>query len=316
MNRFPRLVLLLVLCCAYGIRAAEVVDDVDDDTVIRKRPLEIEIPKEAPEKKPEVKKTPPPPAPAVPAKAAKVEKALIDLLALKAPEAEFNAEIRAIAKMLMERKFTKDEHDDLLLAVTRNVDRSAKAFGALLDPRANPDAKLRLGALEGLRLAYTGSAGGFLGASALSEPNPDVRRAVIQLIKDRNDRVAMKYLFKALLSSVENGESTAVTNSALNTAAIAALHDLGDKQVYEVLLFLERVAMANGITGTPYLDGIKIDPPNTDLQCITPNAEVGMMQYTQTFPGLSALKAISGENFGHDLKKWADWIDKQPAYRK
>jgi len=319
-NRLPQLALLLILLCACGIRAAELIDDVDDETVIRKRPLEIEIPKEAPEKKPDAKldgrKAPPPPAPAAPLKAVKTEKALLDLLALKAPEPEYNAEIRAIAKMLMERKFTKDEHDDLVLAVTRNADRSAKAFGALLDPRVNPDVKLRLGALEGLRLAYTGAAGTFLGASALSEPNPDVRRGVIQLIKDRNERVAMKYLFKALLNSVENGETTAVTNSALNTAAISALHDLGDKQVYEVLLFLERVSMANGITGTPYLDGIKINPPNTDLQCITPNAEVGMMQYTQTFPGLSALKAISGENFGHDLKKWADWIDKQPAYRK
>ena len=316
MNRLTRLALLLALLCAVSLRAEEAVNDVDEDEfVIRKRTAEAEAPKADPKNSPKKIAAAPLPPPVAPAPEKK-EKALLDMLGTKLSESEYNAEIRAIAKMLMERKFTKEEHDDLVLAVTRQVKRSATAFGQLLDPRANPDVKLRLGAIEGLRLAYTGDAGGYLGASALSEPNPDVRRQVIQLIKDRNERNAMKYLFKQLLNSVENGESTAVGNSALNAAAIAALHDLGDKQVYEVLLFLERVSMANGITGTPYLDGIKIDPPNTDLQCITPNAEVGMMQYTQTFPGLSALKAISGENFGHDLKKWQDWIDKQPAYRK
>jgi hypothetical protein len=308
-----RILFLALLLCTSAARAQQVIDDVDEDEfVIRKRSVDaVKAPDKA-ETKPDPKiaervaekKAPP-----------KEEKALIDLLGTKLSDAQYRAEIHDIAVMLLERKFTKEERDDLVLAVTREINRSSKAFGALLNWRTNPDVKLRLGAVEGIRLAYTGTVGTFLGASALSEPNPNVRNAVIKLIKDRNDRVAMKYLFQLLLSSVENGETTAITNSQLNSATLAALRDIGDKQVYEVLLFLERVSMANGITGTPYLDGVKIAPPNTDLQCMAPNSEVGMMQYTQTFPGLSALKAVSGENFGHDLKKWQDWIDKQPAYK-
>jgi hypothetical protein len=306
---------LTALLCTCAVRAQQLVDDVDEDEfVIRKRPVDVAVVPEKEKTKPEAE---PKAAPKSVEKKAplKEEKALIDLLGTKLSDAEYRAEIRQIAMMLMDRKLTKEERDDLILAVTREVNRSSKAFGALLDWRMNPDVKLRLGAVEGIRLAYTGTVGAYLGASALSEPNASVRNAVIKLIKDRNDRLAMKYLFKTLLDSVENGETTAIGNSQLNSAAIAALRDIGDKQVYEVLLFLERVSMANGITGTPYIDGVKINPPNTDLQCMAPNSEVGMMQYTQTFPGLTALKAISGENFAHDLKKWQDWIDKQPAYK-
>ena len=319
MSGMARVVIFAALFCACTARAQQLVDDVDEDEfVIRKRPLELVPVPEQPAKKPISKPSSTsdaPPKAAEKKAPAKEQKALIDLLGTKLNETQYRAEIRDIATMLADRKLTKEERDDLILAVTREVNRSSKAFGALLDWRTNPDVKLRLGAVEGIALAYTGTVGTFLGASALSEPDAKVRRAVIQLIKDRNDRVAMKYLFKTLLDSVENGETTAVGNSQLNAAAIAALRDIGDKQVFEVLLFLERVSMANGITGTPNLDGVKINPPNTDLQCMAPNNEVGMMQYTQTFPGLSALKAVSGENFGHDLKKWQEWIDKQPAYK-
>jgi hypothetical protein len=242
-------------------------------------------------------------------------KALLDYFPLKLNEAQMRAETLEVVKILANEKLTKEEREDLDLAITRDAERTAKAFGALLDWRRTTDVKIRLGAVKGLRVAYTAGAGQTLGASALTEPDADVRRAVINLIKERGDREAVKYLFALLLKSMESGEAVPTANQALNTGALAALRDIGDKQTFRTLLFYERIAMNVGITGATALDGIKIQAPNVDLPVDTPTHEIGFMQFGQTYPGLSALKIVTGVNFGHDLKKWEEWIDKQPDYK-
>jgi hypothetical protein len=150
----------------------------------------------------------------------------------------------------------------------------------------------------------------------MAEPDPKIRKAAVDMIKDCNERGAVKYIFSVLLKAGEVGESTAIINEGMGAQAVAALREIGDKQSYEALLFLERVKMNTGITGPAFLDNPKITQPNVDLPCNTPNHEVGMMESVQTFPGLEVLKAISGENFQHDLKKWQEWIDKQPNYKR
>ena len=286
--------MLLAFCCA-----AALAQDDGDDMLIGPRAEGAPIAPVAPAKDPPKKHA----------------KALLDYFPLKLNEAQFQAEAIEAAKILSGEKLTKEEREDLDLAITRDAERTAKAFCALLDWHRTTDVKIRLGAIEGLRVAYTGTAGNWLGASALSEPDAGVRRAVINIIKDRGDRGAVKYLFATLLKSVENGEAAPTTDQSLNSAALAALRDIGDKQTFQTLLFYERIAMNTGITGAVAIDGIKIQAPTVDLPVDTPTHEVGFMQYAQTFPGLRTLKAVTGMDFGHDMKKWEEWIDKQPDYR-
>jgi hypothetical protein len=247
----------------------------------------------------------------------KASKALDDFFAKKLLDTEFLKEAEEVAALLDNPSLTEDDNKKLVIAIVRDLDRSKKAFAQLLDPHRYPDVHVRLGALKGIETAYAAviDVGSYVGAAALADPDAKVRRAAIQFIKDLNERGAVKYIFGVLLKAGETGESTAIVNQGMGAQATAALREIGDKQVYEVLLFLERVKMNAGITGPAFLDNPKITPPNTDLPCNTPNHEVGMMESVQTFPGLEALKSISGENFQHDLKKWQEWIDKQPSYK-
>ncbi|HYF49408.1 MAG TPA: hypothetical protein VEJ63_08385 [Planctomycetota bacterium] len=115
---------------------------------------------------------------------------------------------------------------------------------------------------------------------------------------------------------MENGESTAVTNTGTQAQAIAALKEIGCKQSYSVLVFYAKLSRAMGITGPANIDGVKIEPPNTDLHVKVPNDSIGGFQSAQTIPGLALLKQLTGEDFQNDYKKWQEWIDKQPAYKK
>lgn len=247
----------------------------------------------------------------------KASKLLDDFFPRKLLDTEFLKEAAEVAGLLDNPALTEDDKTKLTIAITRDSDRAKKSFAALLDWHRTPDAHVRMGALKGIQIAYEGKTdiGSYVGAAALAEPDAKVRKAAIEMIKDVNERGAVKYIFGVLLKAGELGESTAIINEGMGAQAIAALREIGDKQVYEVLLFLERVKMNMGITGPAFLDNTKITPPNTDLPCNTPNHEVGMMESVQTFPGLEALKAVSGENFQHDLKKWKEWIDKQPTYK-
>ena len=294
-NHTCALAVSIVLCIGKMLSASSFAQE-DDDTIIGARP--------EPAAKPVLKEA-----------EKKRAKALIDYLRALSTEAQFQADALAVAKILGTEALTKDERQDLEIAIARDVERSAKVFSAMLDWHRTPDVKLRLGAIEALRSAYTATMGTWLGASALSDPDENVRRAVTNLIKERNDRVAVKYLFGAMLKSSENGEATPIGNDAMNKAAIAALRDIGDKQTYQALVFFERISINVGITGAMPLDGIKIVPPNVDLPISVANQEVGFMQFTQTFPGVTVLKALTGMDFGHDLKKWDEWIDKQPDYK-
>jgi hypothetical protein len=229
---------------------------------------------------------------------------------------KFEAEAMQIVKLLADPKTTQDQKDDLAIAISRDATRAAKTFGGFLNWSKVPDPKLRLAVLEAINLAYTGSGvGGYLGASAMSDPDARVRATAVKLIKDRNDRTAVRYVFQNLLKALENGENAPVIDEDLYKASIAALREIGDKQVYEVLLFFDKLTLLNGITGTSSLEPVKVAAPRTDLPVTVVQNEIGFMQYVKTIPGLQALKAISGEDFGHNHKKWQEWIDQQPAYR-
>ena len=247
----------------------------------------------------------------------KASKALDDFFEKKLLDTEFLKEATEVAALLDNPNLTENDNKKLVISITRDFERAKKSFAQLLDPHRYPDAHVRIGALKGIDIAYAAmvDVGSYVGAAAMADPDAKVRKAAVQFIKDVNERGAMKYIFGVLLKAGEQGESTAIVNQGMGAQAIAALHEIGDKQVYQVLLFLERVKMNTGITGPTFLDNPKIPAPNTDLPCNTPNHEVGMMESVQTFPGLEALKAISGENFQHDLKKWQEWIDKQPSYK-
>ena len=241
------------------------------------------------------------------------------MLGAELKEREYQAQILKIVERFKKGNLAEQELKDIEASIGNSAEKAAKSLVTLLNYERNPDLYFRLAVLETMKLslyAQNKVVGALLGASAMFDPAPQVRAAAIALIKERNDRHAVIYVFGTLLKSMENGESTAVSNAGTQGAAIAALKELGCRQSYSVLLYYAKISKALGITGPINIDGAKVEPPNTDLHIKVANDEIGGFQAAQTIPGLKLLKQLSGEDFQNDYKKWQEWIDKQPAYKQ
>jgi hypothetical protein len=289
----------LAACAAIGLCAAPLYLRAEDEIEIAvRKPTPLEVP-------------------AAPKPREKSEFA--DYLLDKAKEPEFNAQMKKIVERFKRGNLTELEKKDIEDALGANPERTAKALAPYFDWLRTPDVFVRIAAYEALKLVPEAPGkivGGPLGSTAMNDPAPQMRAAAIALIKERNDRLAVRYVFAVMLKSMENGESPAISNGGQQAAAIAALKEIGCKQTYAALLYYAKVAKAQGITGSVNLDGVKIDAPNVDLPITVANNEVGAFNSVQTFPGLSLLKQLTGEDFQNDYKKWQEWIDRQPNYKK
>jgi hypothetical protein len=269
---------------------------------------------------------------ASPAYATKQFKARRVWLAPGIPGAQYNKEIVELANLLAGDKLDADEQKTIDEGIKREPARAGAAFGALLDWKHYGE-NTRRGALRGIQISAAPArvVGKSLGASALSEPDAKVRSATIDLIKERKDAMAAHTLLGYLAAAADN-TGLGIINEKQRNAALAALQEVGDKRVYEILLYYVTLEVRAGYAASPVVTQAFITnsgdvnnggPPGgaaINLPIDLPSLELGSFQGTIVVPAIAdpmfSLKRATGQDFGKDLGKWKKWIDEQPAVRK
>lgn len=204
----------------------------------------------------------------------------------------------------------------------------SKTTGALielLDANRIADENSRLAALAGIDALkpVNGDLSKRLAFTAIGDPIEAVRLRSIALIKARNDEWAMDTMVKTYLSTFGEGGVVKDPNTqAAQAAAGAALNLLGDKRVYNAMLYyatLEVRTQVSELAGfaTRQIDSYTVNnganatvvtPLSFPIQF--PELKITSIKTTVTAP-CAALSALSGMDFGNDLDAWAKWIRKQ-----
>ena len=212
-----------------------------------------------------------------------------------------------------------------LAALVAGGSKTTGTLIELLDANHFSDESGRLAALAGIdalkpvngelskRLAYT----------AIGDPIEAVRLRSNALIKARNDEWAMDTMVKTYLSTFGEGDTIKDPNAkAAQAAAGAALTQLGDKRVYNAMLYyatLEVRTQVSELAGfaTRQIDSYTVNnganatvvtPLSFPIQF--PELKITSVKTTVTAP-CAALSALSGMDFGNDIDAWAKWIRKQ-----
>jgi hypothetical protein len=221
---------------------------------------------------------------------------------------------------------------DLMETIRYDKVRSGTAFAKLLDPKIGADPSVRKGAAIGIRISEAPSkiVSKALASAALIESNTEARKAVISTIQERKDTAAVNSLLTTLGESTDP-DGLGYTNQKQRDAALDALHDIGDKRVYQALLYHVTSEVRFGLAQPVALDKIYITNSGdttggavgrtaVNLPIDLPTIELTSVQTNITMPAISqpflALKKVAGEDFGRNAKKWNNWIEKQPDFRK
>lgn len=233
--------------------------------------------------------------------------------------AAYQADAAEAAMLLGKNEQNSVDYEAIVQGISRDQERAGKAFVNCLDWRIFKNKTLRLGAVAGLRIAHPSapSTGNGLANSALAEPNKQVRAAAIELIKERKDSTASLALLNFLNQA--HDEDNLIVDEALRDAAIAAMHDVGDKHVLEVLLYNATLELRLGVSklnsiGRATITGagginLPIDLPNLELSSFN-----GVI--TVPAPAFPILARVSGQNFGKNVDKWDAWIKERPDFNK
>jgi hypothetical protein len=214
-----------------------------------------------------------------------------------------------------------------LAALQKDRLKAGPLLVACLDPKTT-DVTTRLGAMKGiesLRLAgkeYSGA----LSLAAVRDPVPELRSAAVATIKTRGDDPAIQGMLGQLVSAFDPLGN--VKDNGLHNNAVAALKDLGDRRVYQALLYyvtmeLRLTNISEGNLTTRQIDTFSVNngannaiPMQLALPIQTPDLSVARVNTSvvspaSVAPALSALRSLSGEDFGTDWEKWTRWVDKK-----
>jgi hypothetical protein len=157
-----------------------------------------------------------------------------------------------------------------------------------------------------------------LAAFVMSESDPQVRAAVVELLKQRKDPIANNTLVDYYVDAFDS--DGVLLKADHERAAIAAMRDVGGRQIYEALMAYVTMevhagsATEAGPPQTVYItNGGNINNPNgsVNLPIELPNLELRGYSGTLIIPAFGALKQVTGQNFGKHLEKWQNWIAKQ-----
>jgi len=109
----------------------------------------------------------------------------------------------------------------------------------------------------------------------------------------------------------------------LHDAAVDSLRGLNDKRVYQSLLYyvwmeLRLTNISEGNLTTRQIDTFSANnnnnfarPVQLALPIQTPELNVTRVQTSVIAPATSALRSVTGQDFGQDWEKWDRWISKQ-----
>ena len=114
-----------------------------------------------------------------------------------------------------------------------------------------------------------------------------------------------------------------VRNVALRDNAVESLRALSDKRVFQALHHyvtteLRLANISQGSLATRQIDTFAVNsgantniPVQLALPIQTPELNVTRVRTTVVAPAVSALRAVSGQDFGDDWERWGRWIEKQ-----
>ena len=136
-----------------------------------------------------------------------------------------------------------------------------------------------------------------------------------------HDEAAMKQMIGHLMTAyAQSGETTSY---ALRDAAVASLRGLGERRIYQEMLYrvwmeLRLTNVEEGNLTTRQLDTFAVQN-GANASVLVPLAlpiqfpELKIMRvHTGVIaPAASALRDVSGQDFGTDWDAWAKWVQKQ-----
>jgi hypothetical protein len=198
--------------------------------------------------------------------------------------------------------------------------RSVEMLLACMDSRNVDKPQLRMGAVRALQAAQFSHrvASEWLAYTAVSDPDAEVRNTAVAVVKENKDDQAIGRTVQYLMGAFNEGGQLA--NPALKANAVAALQGIGDRRVYQALLY--HVTMELRVTNTELnnlatrqIDAFTVNnganatvlvPLSFPIQF--PELKVTKVHTTVKCPAVNALEALSGQQFGNDVERWQKWI--------
>jgi len=224
-------------------------------------------------------------------------------------------EAEKIAQRLVKLKSTDPGTTDLAAALKREPERYGILFAKLLDPAKFKDASTRLGALRALQVAAPASpaVGKSLADSVIAEPVAEVRTAALDILRQRTDHTAGAELLRYWRSAYDEDNGF---NEKARASAVAAMRDIGDRKVFEALLYYVTLEVRAEAATNPRVDTVSIRGQGINLPIDLPSTNAMSFHATLVVPALASLQQATGENFGRNIDKWNEWLQKQPEFMK
>jgi hypothetical protein len=229
-------------------------------------------------------------------------------------DSAYQAEAAQAAALLGRDKLSYEEKTALSEAIRRDRERSGRAFGACLDWHQY-DAETRLGATRGIAIAAAASQTTRkpLANVLLAEPVPQVRKAALELVRERKDSAVTAEVLRYWREAYDD---TLGFDEAKRAAAVAAMRDIGDRKAYQALYYLVTLEVNAGSAAAPTITEVNIQGNGINLPIQLPGIDLMSFHGTVIVPAFASLKGVTRQDFGHDLAKWREWINKQPDFSK
>lgn len=201
--------------------------------------------------------------------------------------------------------------------------KAGEALAACLDSKTVPEKETRLGALRGIELLKPAGANisYALATSAVADPDESVRTSATKLVKDRNDTAAMNQMIGHLYSAYQpNG---AVLSQSLRDSAVASLRGLNDRRIYQGVLYrvwmeLRLTNISEGNLTTRQIDTFAVNQGANAAVLVPlalpiqfPELSIQRVNTAVVAPAVSALRDVTGQDFGQDWDAWSKWVQKQ-----
>ncbi|MCX7804512.1 MAG: hypothetical protein N3A38_04900 [Planctomycetota bacterium] len=199
--------------------------------------------------------------------------------------------------------------------LARLGDKACPCVAALADFRQVSDPTLRASAIKGIETLCLKSPeiSASLAAAAMADPKEELRHQACRTIKSTGDVGAMAHLIQFAITP----EWGAVE------PAVAALREINDPRIVRGLFYYVTLEMRPTMTElvnfqTRQLDAFNVmSGANANLVTLLsfpiqfPEMRVTRVRTTVKLPAMSALVAVSGKDFGDNLVKWREWVERQ-----
>ena len=231
-------------------------------------------------------------------------------------ESAYIAEAVEAAKHLANDKLESETRAAISVGIKQDAERAGKAFVRCLDSQTYTHAAVRLGALRGIEIGNPTAPliGKGLAGSAIAEPVPEVRTLALNLIRSRKDAAAAGELLRFWRGAFD---SDLGFDEPRRAAAVAAMRDLGDKRIYRAMLAYVWLELRVGNASAARVDTVAITGPGPiNLPIDMPSMDLMSTEGTIIVPAATSMKQITGQDFGKNLDKWRDWVDKQPDFKQ